>query len=341
MERIYSLDLLKFIAITLVVFYHSFYGENITYTNLLFPVYSIGVPIFFMINGALLFNKDLDIKKHYRKIANIISLTLIWTVLIILIIRLFTDEISTFKDMVKIAWFGDSRYVVNQYWFLKALVILYLCFPILKQAFNTNKLCIVIFFITITVLVIGYNFMYLSHQMFNIFFNKSIVVEGKEYIPWYNFCKDFQYSFSFVYFILGGIIFFFHKNIKILNALLLFFISFGTAIYIAFIFNKNMIHWDPCFNGYPSLMTFVMSTTTFLFLYNQKIRNLPSVIEKIGKDTLGIYLVHGIIIYFTKPIISPYGINYYPLYAITILFTSWVIVRICKHIPFISKLFSI
>lgn len=341
MERIYSLDLLKFIAIILVILYHSYYGDNIIYSNILFPIYSIGVPLFFMTNGALLFNKQLNVKKHYKKIANIFLLTLIWTIIIISIISIFTDEILSFKEKLKIAWFGDSKYVVNQYWFLKALIIIYLFFPILKRAFDSDKFSIIIFLGIITILVVGYNFLYLSHQIYNFILNKPINIEGKEYIPWYNFCKDYKPSFSFIYFILGGVFFYFNKKLKTLQLIIPFFLAFFTAIIIAFLLNINVPLWDPCFDGYPSLMTLVMTTTIFLSIYHIKLKSLPFIIESISKNTLGIYLVHGIIIYFTKPVVSSYGINYYIFYALIILFISWTIVRIGKCIPVINKLFSI
>lgn len=119
MERFYSFDLLKFIAIVLVVCYHSFcLGQGAVY-DVCFPLFSLGVPLFFIVNGALLFNKALDTKKHYKKIVRIVLLTVIWTFGVILVIDFIEEKGLSFTDIIKIAWYGDSKYVVNQYWFLK------------------------------------------------------------------------------------------------------------------------------------------------------------------------------------------------------------------------------
>ncbi len=85
------LDVLKVLAMFFVVFYHSF-GELIILQNnstisqniyyLFCSFITICVPIFFMVNGAILLNKPLDIKKHYFKTFKTFILVYFWSFII-------------------------------------------------------------------------------------------------------------------------------------------------------------------------------------------------------------------------------------------------------------------
>ena len=343
MRRNYSLDLLKCIAIILVVFYHASIS-NIVIHDFLFPLYSIGVPLFFMINGALLFNKDFSTSNHFKKILRIVVLTMIWTFIILSLINLFGLKHFTLVEMFKIGCFGDTRYVVNQYWFLKALVILYLFFPLFKRTFDVDKLNITIFLSLCIFLTIGITGIYLLHQSFNVFLNITLMSEIKNYIPWYNFLWNYNYSFSFTYFLIGGIIFYYKNKMKrnIILYMFYFLLAWGIAVLFSYCFRLHLIKWDACFDGYSTPMTFVMTICLFIMLVIKPIIKRPSLlVDLISKNTLGIYLIHGVIIYFTKQFIVGTNIIIYFVYALSILLISLLAIVICKQIPYIRSLFII
>ena len=307
MERFYSFDLLKFIAIVLVVCYHSFcLGQGAVY-DVCFPLFSLGVPLFFIVNGALLFNKAL--------------------------------KGLSFTDIIKIAWYGDSKYVVNQYWFLKTLVMLYLFFPVLKRAFDVDWLNTKVFTLVLSFFVIGMSSAYLCHQTFNFFMGKPLSLEMKDYIPWYNFCKNTDYSYALAYFLLGGVSFRCGKRFSQLGFCLW---AWGIGVCLAYMFRIEHTGWDACFNAYSSPMTFIMSFCLFfIFVMYKPISVLNSIIEGISKNTLGIYLVHGIVIYFTKPYVGETFVGLNILYSFAILFLSWGIVCFFKRVPYIRWIFKI
>ena len=66
-ERIQYLDIIKVIAIFLVVFCHFVLLAETVPANLFMVSCWAGVPLFFMVNGALLFTRPLNLKKHIRK----------------------------------------------------------------------------------------------------------------------------------------------------------------------------------------------------------------------------------------------------------------------------------
>ena len=345
MERFYSFDLLKFIAIVLVVCYHSFcLGQGAVY-DVCFPLFSLGVPLFFIVNGALLFNKALDTEKHYKKIVRIVLLTVIWTFGVFLVIDFIEEKGLSFTDIIKIAWYGDSKYVVNQYWFLKTLVMLYLFFPVLKRAFDVDWLNTKVFTLVLSFFVIGMSSAYLCHQTFNFFMGKPLSLEMKDYIPWYNFCKNTDYSYALAYFLLGGVSFRCGKRFSQLGFclwLFLFLLAWGIGVCLAYMFRIEHTGWDACFNAYSSPMTFMMSFCLFfIFVMYKPISVLNSIIEGISKNTLGIYLVHGIVIYFTKPYVGETFVGLNILYSFAILFLSWGIVCFFKRVPYIRWIFKI
>lgn len=112
-RRVLYLDWLKLIAAWLVVFYHlSFYRldygfvpgmaywPNLNRIAMCFAACS--VPIFFLVNGALMFHRHRPWKEPVLKASKILVLILVW-------------------------YLADFPY-----WFIRTLIILYLLFPILQ-----------------------------------------------------------------------------------------------------------------------------------------------------------------------------------------------------------------
>lgn len=112
-KRLVSLDFLKTIAAFLTVFYHfayykldyGFSGSAVYYPNftrIIMCIASCCVPLFFMVNGALMFQKERSIKQVYLKMLKILVLTAIWS------------------------FAGFPR------WFFITTAALYFCFPVLQ-----------------------------------------------------------------------------------------------------------------------------------------------------------------------------------------------------------------
>ena len=76
--RDFSLDLMKALAIFMVCETHSLHLNESWIDNFWGITTCMGVPLFFMVNGALLFQKQLDIRKHYRKVFRTWCLCMVW-----------------------------------------------------------------------------------------------------------------------------------------------------------------------------------------------------------------------------------------------------------------------
>lgn len=80
-SQIFFINYLKVFSIILICGYHfsyindMYYSHNLTYLTIfnrfIFGFNSLAVPIFFMINGALLFNREFELQKQLSRIKKI------------------------------------------------------------------------------------------------------------------------------------------------------------------------------------------------------------------------------------------------------------------------------
>ena len=117
--RLVSLDLIKIVAAFMVVFYHfrffslgRFAGGSYipSLPQLLLCPCAASIPLFFMVSGALMLNKNCTTKEIYAKAARAALLILVWNAAV-----------------------GFPE------WFLRALIVLYLLYPILNRAFRAER----------------------------------------------------------------------------------------------------------------------------------------------------------------------------------------------------------
>lgn len=110
-KRIYYLDLMKSIAIISVVFYHGVLPQiTMTGTMKFYSYYflqafaAVATPLFFFVNGFLLFNKELDLHKHISRIIRMMVLTVIWGGITIISLMLIRKEILSVGEFLKTLW---------------------------------------------------------------------------------------------------------------------------------------------------------------------------------------------------------------------------------------------
>lgn len=127
-DRLIYLDILKIISAFFIIFYHFGKvdlgvvtdGSYIpTFGRVIENITVVSIPVFFMVNGALIFNKEYSLEKIYGKAAKIALLTFVW-------------EFTAFPS-----------------WFFKTLIVLYLLYPLLLKVYRNTKflqlVCILVF----------------------------------------------------------------------------------------------------------------------------------------------------------------------------------------------------
>lgn len=141
-SRIAYLQWLKAIAIVMVLVCHCCQMVPrvsvalVTVSTLCFA----GVPVFFMVNGALLFNKSLDVRKHVRRAVRFFVLCQLWAVIVGAVNYLEYKPVVSFSVPWIVRYFMGDTEIPNtgHLWYLRVLVTVYVLFPGLKELYDRH-----------------------------------------------------------------------------------------------------------------------------------------------------------------------------------------------------------
>lgn len=312
-KRDYNIDLLRILAAFMVVLLHvsaQYWGLE-RYNTLYFNIFNIydslvrsSVPIFFMISGIFfLSKKEIDIKKLYFK--NILKLIILFIIFSLIYELYFMHVRGEHPEFIETLISGPLFL-----WYIPAIIGLYVISPILAPlAQNIDKkiykyFCI-LFFISTLLKTIGYlNFIpYLPKIISNL--------------PIDLICNYYSY------FIIGFLIYKFNINEKIRKKIYILAILSPVLCSIC----TTLLSWynhsnQECFYNYFSVFTFFEAIGILLYFKNTNFiseKIYSKKIYTISKCTLGVYLVHPLIIYIFNDfnIINIY--NFSPILSVPII----------------------
>lgn len=119
--RRYDIDLLKFIACIMVVILHGIEpGGGIQ--QIIYLLGSFGIPLFFLVNGYLLSQKDIDFKFANGRLCKYFKFMLLWAIICGIPFSIIEHRVMFFY-LIKDAFCGKG--LLFHLWFLAALIILY------------------------------------------------------------------------------------------------------------------------------------------------------------------------------------------------------------------------
>lgn len=142
-KRDFGLDAIKALAIFLVCQTHYMHFSNTPLDNFVGITSCMGVPLFFMVNGALLLNRtSFDIHRHYQKTLRIVVLCVIWKVIGIVVQGIAWNIDFRTLDPGSVANFliGNNTldgFELGHFWYLYALAGIYCIYPLLKYAWDS------------------------------------------------------------------------------------------------------------------------------------------------------------------------------------------------------------
>lgn len=148
--RVQYLDILKAIAIFLVVFCHFVLLPQTAAANILMCACWMAVPTFFMVNGALLFARPLKWKKHLWKTLSVYLVLVVWKLIYMATVPFMSggslagsgigalfESYGVNAVLNYLFLFGELPGIVNGHlWFIEALLAVYLMFPVLRIVFD-------------------------------------------------------------------------------------------------------------------------------------------------------------------------------------------------------------
>ncbi len=366
-NRYIYMDILKFIAACMIVAIHfSCAGINFEYTEILsfnilkkmmVDVCSIGVPLFFLVNGALLLNKDYNYKKILRKTAKLFIQFVFWSCITVFIIAKYNniDLLQNGKIFfTNQLLFGSGGMVdVSHYWFIRVLICIYFFYPFIKHCYDNRKEKDSYFYIFLIILA----FFSLIIPLFTFFAKMFPSIRIIDLSNLYEFFPlNYPIGTMMLYFIVGGLL---QNNLEKIKRIKFIYII------IAFILSLVMLEFDwyisSSYNGstirgvytpYNSLPVMIMCISIFIIIFkiNEKIK-FPKFIENfistIGNNTITIYYLNWILGYTLMPkIIEILILNYHFTYGVWFnLLRTIIIVVICGYfgkllgyIPIIKKI---
>lgn len=316
------IDLLKVVSSFLVILLHSIINgldhPPVTYSLILYYIGVFAVPIFFMINGYLQLDKTYSYNNCIKKIKNILIACFMWSTFIVILIK--GHRIVDIFYNVCLGFLQEG--FLWHFWFLGALAILYAFLPIFQKLFKTHKL-----YYVITILLI---FICISIDLLNIYLNHNGYGIIKD-----NVCQIFRLWTWITYYFIGGCIKKGHfQNKKIVNIYSTLFVIVIAIIY-QFLLSYTLYSNRYAESFYDSYI--IIGCVTMIFATIKNIKVKKTFLTKLAPYTLGVYLIHPLIIDILKQTIL-FGDNIINLiwsigiFCLCILFTS-----IIYKIPLINR----
>ena len=355
-KRYSNIDLLEAIAILFVIIYHGtlyLYDITVDGSALIYARYfsrtilSTCVPLFFFANGYLLFNREFDLKKHVHKMIRLIIVVSVWAFLLMPLYLLISGEPLRIHTIVMSVLSLEIEWSMNIFWFVGALICLYILFPALKALFDKDKKGFCFFTIVVAILTFGYT---LSNHLLIItgaIFHHSIDSLNHPFITMFNPFRG-SCGYTYVYFCIGGLTCFYEDRILsisrikrnvvscigiLISCTLLFFV----AIFFSNYYGEK---WDVIWEGYDTIFTF--ANVIFIYVLTLNFRSDNSFITIISKNTLGLYFVHKLIIKMTRPWIKTVpalcNVSFNIVYGFAVMCVGLVICILLRKIPIIKKM---
>ena len=337
-DKIIAFDFLRVFAIFSVIVLHTsaelfleLYPSNDWLASNFYESFSRwNVAIFFMISGALFLRKSkkLDLKRLYSKnILHIVVVFFFWSI----IYAIFeSSDICDFNATLNNILIGP-----HHFWFLKALVGLYIAIPIFKYIVSRKKLEFYFLLATFIFGIIIPSFIVTSGV-----FNKPFELFLVGIYDKFNLQLISTYSFYFVighYLIEYPIKTCYKHIIYILGAISPFIVMLSTY----FASNHNGEAFQSFYENY-FICTSLEAIAIFVFFTSHcKSGKFNHIFEKLSPKVMGIYIVHILVMYHLDKLgIYPNSYNallFIPIYSLIVFIISFIIVAILQKVPFIKK----
>ena len=324
-KREYSFDILRVISMCMVIIIHvsnvysRSYGiisnKSFLFSLIFNTISRISVPIFLMISGALLLERDFNKKKYLNRIKKFIILTIIWDI-IYLVWEYYYLGI-TYNNFYKLLLEPFRAHL----WYLYTILIIYIIQPLLKIILEkSNKK------IKIVLLILWLLFSTISIKI--------------------SFIANYFTIFCYIgYFIIGNYLYKYIKKNELkkytLPLSILIVISYGISILLNYMFSRRYNMFYNLFFAYRTPFIIIATFSFFTIIVSNNNKKISNFIISLSDLSFGVYLIHGIFLDITVKSFIYGSINSLigiPLFFIIILISSLVSVFILKKIKYIKKI---
>lgn len=358
-KRIPYIDLMESLAMLFVVAYHL---SNLNYKPMeaftveaavnyyLRSVFVCCVPLFLVTNGYLMFHHELSMKQHLKKTLRYVLLTLFWGVV--------TQGVYYRVEGIAFSLGGfiqelfQWRNGVIYLWYMGALVIIYLLFPLLKYIYDHQEKLLRYLIVVLAVFTFGNELMNHGVTILNGFRGKTMYwVLMENWFSMFNPVAEIP-GYTLVYFCLGAYLqdfldwlqTFGRKRVNLLAVAALAVAAAVHGVVFTLLCKATNSYCCSIWYGYETITGFVISVAMVALLgnYQGKWSRGAKLLKLISTHTLGIYFIHMIFVHslrstawaFTPLVNLPGNL----LWAAGIIGLCLCVVLVLKKIPGIRKL---
>lgn len=326
-NRNYNIDLMKIMACLAVVGAHTFTPAINGVNHVFYCLCIFCIPVFFMANGYFVLSKKRTWKYFGLKILKILKVTIIWNLIIFLVYIILEQKIINLPLYVLKSLFTMEGYL-GHFWFLGALLILYLLALPLQLLLEKVGYRFVFVFLAVICIVI---------ELFSFF--KGAPVQA-------NIKQSFRIWTWLFYFVAGAkmreiskfieehIPVAFHMTLSCLWSVLIVVYQYFMGKYIL-----NTIDFEYFYDSIIVMIWCIMifSLVTRIHL-NEKCNRL---IMKISPLTMGIFIIHRLLVVGIKHFWQVESSGDALLFFVVVTAFSGLIVFVCNTNRITRQLISL
>lgn len=324
MERNQSLDLIKIIAMIMVIGLHVNIGRlDNPIAFVISRTSGIAIPLFFMVSGFLLWGRKVNVKYSLKKIFNILKFSLLVCFAYWLLFDLRHGKgIDYLWSLCKGCFIQQER--MGVLWYLGAMLILYALLPIINYLDSKYRF----FIIYINLILLSIIFVTFTLNLY-MHFEQNYIIQTFRIWNW------------LFYFSLGGII----KESNSLHYILLSKNKFGLltflfcGVFVLYVYYmKNHMGGIEYYFGTP--LCWLYASSMFIFILSLNIKE-SKIIKELSNLFLPVYVIHITVI---KIIHGSSLFNFLSLPLLDFILVSIICIIIglfIMRIPYINRVFKI
>lgn len=328
-KRNTNLDLLKSIACLGILGLHCIGYVNYT----LYYICTFAVPIFFMVNGYLMFSKPaVTLKYACTKVLSLLRIIIIWNLIITLPMMILRHKFI--NPLTQICKSLIQQGYLWHFWFFGALLVLYILLVPLHKLLNHPKYGLSTHIVLLTILLV----LCIGNTVYSYFSHYPMCA----FVP-----QSLRLWVSLFYYLAGGLISrlkdcnFFKKVsiIPLFTAVLAFGIicNYGQKHLGYYGYNLRAAEYF-----YDEITVIIWCLCIFIFFIKLPISlKLNSCILKFSNLTLGIFIVHPLFLKASEVVITPkttpQAVALWGIITLISIIASWII----SKIPYVKKLIEL
>ena len=249
---------------------------------------------------------------------------------------LIKPQTLTFTEFIKNSTFTLDW--TNHLWFLAALFVIYFFYPLILMAVKKSDAFYIYLISFLFIFVFLPSFLEETIRVFEVLkFQKGINVINvfSDYFSNFNPIRGIR-GYSLFYFVLGGYLFKIKEKLLSKKMLIISIVSLilSNILYFIYVFlvQRNGISFDCIWEGYTSITGIISVVSLFIIVlhWNSAKCFVGKFFLLIGKNTLGIYLIHWILVFI------PFGLFFEPITV-----SAWIVPLLRFLLAFVRVLISL